>query len=317
MPEGVVVEEVTGTYGRFVIQPLERGYGVTIGNSLRRVLLSSLSGVAVTAIKIDGVQQEFSTIPGVTEDVTDIILNLKGVRIKSRELGDGNINLVLRGPTTWTAADIAEATNDYEILNPEHHIATLAEDAEIVAELRMGQGRGYVPSDDNKRADDPIGVIAIDSIFTPIENARYTITQTRVGDRIDFEKLVFEVTTDGSVAPEDALAQAAALLRDHVNMFIHMDAEPQPVEEEQEVDAEVQRVRELLSQSVDELDLSVRAHNCLKAANIKTIVDLVRREESEMLKFRNFGRKSLQELIEVLEDRGLFFGMDVDKYLGA
>ncbi len=317
MPDGVVVEEVSETYGRFVIQPLERGYGVTVANSLRRVLLSSLTGVAVTAIKIDGVQQEFSTIPGVTEDVTDIILNLKGVRIRSRELGDGNISLVLRGPGMWTAADIAEATNDYEILNPDHHIATLAEDAEIVAELRMGEGRGYVPSDENKRADDPIGVIAIDSIFTPIENARYTITQTRVGDKIDFEKLVFEVTTDGSVAPEDALAQAAALLRDHVNMFIHMDAEPQPVEEEQEVDAEVQRVRELLSQSVDELDLSVRAHNCLKAANIKTIIDLVRREESEMLKFRNFGRKSLQELIEVLEDRGLFFGMDVDKYMGA
>jgi DNA-directed RNA polymerase subunit alpha len=317
MPEGVVVEEVTETYGRFVVQPLERGYGVTIANSLRRVLLSSLSGVAVTAIKIDGVQQEFSTVPGVTEDVTDIILNLKGVRMRSRELGDGNISLVLRGPGTWTAADIAEATNDYEILNPDHHIATLAEDAEIVAELRVGQGRGYVPSDENKRADDPIGVIAIDSIFTPIENARYTITQTRVGDKIDFEKLVFEVTTDGSVAPEDALAQAAGLLRDHVNMFIHMDAEPQPVEEEQEVDAEVQRVRELLTQSVDELDLSVRAHNCLKAANIKTIIDLVRREESEMLKFRNFGRKSLQELIEVLEDRNLFFGMDVDKYMGT
>ncbi len=315
MPDGVVVEEVTPTFGRFVIQPLERGYGVTIGNSLRRVLLSSLPGIAITAIKVDGVQHEFSTIEGVTEDVSDIILNLKGVRFKSRELGDGNVSLVLRGPGTWTAKDIADATNDYDLLNTDHHIATLAEGAEIVADLRMGAGRGYVSADDNKQADDPIGVIAIDSIFTPILNARYTITPTRVGQKIDYEKLVFEVTTDGSVAPEDALAQAAQILRDHVNMFIHMDAEPQPVVEEKEVDAEVQRIRELLSQSVDELDLSVRAHNCLKAANIKNIGELVRRDESEMLKFRNFGRKSLQELIEVLEDRGLYFGMDVEKYM--
>ncbi len=314
MPDGVVVEEVTPTFGRFVIQPLERGYGVTIGNSLRRVLLSSLPGIAITAIKIDGVQHEFSTIEGVTEDVSDIILNLKGVRFRSRELGDGNISLVLRGPLTWTARDIAEATNDYDLLNPDHHIATLAEGAEVVADLRMGAGRGYISAEDNKLPDDPIGVIAIDSIFTPIFNVRYTITPTRVGQNIDYEKLVFEVNTDGSVAPEEALAQAAQILRDHVNMFIHMDAEPVPVVEEKEVDAEVQRIRELLSQSVDELDLSVRAHNCLKAANIKNIGELVRRDESEMLKFRNFGRKSLQELIEVLEDRSLYFGMDVDKY---
>ena len=316
MPDGVTVEQQTDTRGRFVIQPLERGYGVTIGNGLRRVLLSSLPGHAITALRIDGVQHEFSTIPGVTEDVADIILNLKGVRFKSRELGDGDIpNLVLRGPGTWTAQNIQDATNDYEVLNPSHHIATLADDAELVVELRMGLGRGYVPSDDNKRADDPIGVIAIDSIFTPITNVRYTITPTRVGQRVDFERLEMEVHSDGSVKPEDALAQAAQILRDHVSMFIHMDATPPPSEERKEVDAEVQRIRELLSQTVDELDLSVRAHNCLKAANIKNIGDLVRRDESEMLKFRNFGRKSLQELIEVLEERGLYFGMDVDKYL--
>lgn len=316
MPDGVTVEHQTDTRGRFVIQPLERGYGVTIGNALRRVLLSSLPGHAITAIRIDGVQHEFSTIPGVTEDVADIILNLKGVRFKSRELGDGDIpNLVLRGPGTWTAKDIQDATNDYEVLNPDHHIATLSDEAELVVELRMGQGRGYVPSDENKRADDPIGVIAIDAIFTPITNVRYTITPTRVGQRVDFERLEIEVNSDGSVKPEDALAQAAQILRDHVSMFIHMDAAPQVSEERKEVDAEVQRIRELLSQTVDELDLSVRAHNCLKAANIKNIGDLVRRDESEMLKFRNFGRKSLQELIEVLEERGLYFGMDVDKYL--
>ena len=179
----------------------------------------------------------------------------------------------------------------------------------------MERGRGYVPADENKRADDPIGVVAMDSIFTPIQNVRYTIEQTRVGEKIDFEKLTMEVTTDGSILPEDALAQAASLLRDHVSFFRKMDAEPQPTEEEKEVDAEVQRVRELLAQSVYELDLSVRAHNCLKAANIKTIGDLVRREETEMLKFRNFGRKSLQELLQVLEERNLGFGMEVGLYL--
>lgn len=316
MPDGVEVADATETYGQFVIQPLERGYGVTIGNALRRVLLSSLEGVAITALKIDGVQHEFSTIPGVTEDVADIILNLKGVRFRANEgANDSNIHLMLSGPGTWSAKDLLEATADYEILNPEHHIATLGEDAHLAVELRLGRGRGYVPAEENKHQDDPIGVISIDAIFTPIRNVRYAIKPTRVGQKIDYEQLTIEIDTDGSVAPEDALARAATILRDHVNLFIKMDNEPQPTEQEKEVDAEVQRVRELLSQSVDELDLSVRAHNCLKAANIKTIGDLVRREESEMLKFRNFGRKSLQELIQVLEERGLGFGMDVTLYL--
>lgn len=315
MPDGVQVEETTETYGRFVIQPLERGYGVTIGNALRRMLLSSLQGVSITALKIDGVQHEFSTIEGVTEDVADIILNLKGVCFRANEGADGNIHLIVKGPGAWTAKDIADATSEYEVLNPEHHIGSLSNKANFSVELRMERGRGYVPADENKRADDPIGVVAMDAIFTPIRNVRYTIKQTRVGEKIDYESLLLEVMTDGSVLPEDALAQAAQLMRDHVSLFIKMDAEPQPTEEEKEVDAEVQRVRELLAQSVDELDLSVRAHNCLKAANIKTIGDLVRREESEMLKFRNFGRKSLQELLQVLEERNLQFGMEVDKYL--
>lgn len=315
MPDGVHVAEANETYGQFVIQPLERGFGVTIGNALRRVLLSSLQGVAVTAIKIDGVQHEFSTIPGVTEDVSDIILNLKGVRFKANENAGGNIHLVLKGPGTWTANDLAKATSEYEILNPGHHLAALSDDANFAVELRVEVGRGYVPADENKHPDDPIGVIAIDSVFTPIKNVRYTITPTRVGQKIDYERLEIEVNTDGSVLPDDALAQAATILRDHIGFFIKMDSEPQVVEEEKEVDAEVQRIREMLAQPVDELDLSVRAHNCLKAANIKTIGDLVRREEGEMLKFRNFGRKSLQELVLVLEDRGLGFGMDVDQYL--
>lgn len=315
MPDGIQVEDASDVYGRFVIQPLERGFGVTIGNALRRVLLSSLQGVAITAIKIDGVQHEFSTVPGVTEDVADIILNLKGVRFEAVEGVDTNIHLTLRGPGTWTAADLGKATNDYRVLNPDHLVATLGNDATLNVELRMGRGRGYVQADDNKQADDPIGVIAIDSIFTPIKNVKYTVTPTRVGQRIDYERLALEITTDGSVTAEDALAQAASILRDHVNLFITMEAETVQVEETKEVDAEVQRIRELLSQPVDELDLSVRAHNCLKAANIKNIGDLVRREESEMLKFRNFGRKSLQELIQVLEERGLHFGMDVEKYM--
>ncbi|MCH8277257.1 MAG: DNA-directed RNA polymerase subunit alpha [Bacteroidetes bacterium] len=315
MPDGVQVEETTEIYGRFIIQPLERGYGVTIGNALRRMLLSSLQGVSITAIKIDGIQHEFSTIEGVSEDVSDIILNLKGVRFRANEGAEGNIHLIVKGPGNWTASNIAAATSEYEILNPEHHIGSLSDNANFAVELRMERGRGYVPADENKRPDDPIGIVAMDAIFTPIQNVRYTIKQTRVGEKIDYESLLLEVTTDGSVLPEDALAQAATIMRDHVSLFIKMDAEPQPTEEEKEVDAEVQRVRELLAQSVDELDLSVRAHNCLKAANIKTIGDLVRREESEMLKFRNFGRKSLQELLQVLDERNLQFGMDMGDYL--
>ena len=315
MPEGVQVEESTDTLGRFVIQPLERGYGITIGNAFRRVMLSSLRGVAITAVRIDGVQHEFATVPGVSEDVADIILNLKGVRLKSESANSGNISLELEGAGTWTAKDLADASPEFEVLNPDHLIATLDEDAKLQVELRIGAGRGYVPAEENKRADDPIGVIAIDAIFTPIKNAKYNVAQTRVGQKIDYERLEIEVETDGSVTPEEAITQAAMILREHVSLFIKVDAEPEQVVQEKEVDAEVQRMRGLFMQSVDELDLSVRAHNCLKAANIKTIGDLVRREESEMLKFRNFGRKSLQELMEVLEERGLKFGMDVDKYV--
>ena len=315
MPEGVLVEEVTDTYGRFVVRPLERGYGVTLGNSFRRILLSSLKGMATTAIRIDGVQHEFSTIPGVTEDVADVILNLKGVRFRAKDNESPAVSLRLEGPGAWTAKDIADATSEADVLNPEHHIATLDAGSKLDVELRLGVGRGYVPADENKQPDDPIGVIAIDSIFTPIRNVRYNVTPTRVGQKIDYERLTMEISTDGSVTAEEAITQAAKILRDHVSMFIQVDSEPQPTKLEKEVDAEVQRMRTLLLQSVDDLDLSVRAHNCLKAANIKSIGDLVRREESEMLKFRNFGRKSLQELINVLEERDLRFGMDVDRYL--
>lgn len=315
MPDGVTVEEMSDTYGRFVVQPLERGYGLTIGNAFRRVLLSSLGGTAITALKIDGVQHEFSTIPGVTEDVSDIILNLKGVRFRADEEDEGSVSIQLEGPGEWTAKDIGEATADFEVLNPDHHIATLAEDADVRVDLRIGQGRGYVPAEENKRPDDPIGVVAVDSIFTPILNVKYDVSPTRVGQKIDYERLTMEIETDGSITPEDALTQAAAILRDHIGLFVEVDTEPEEAEETTEVDAEVQRVRAILGQSVDDLDLSVRAQNCLRAASIKTIGDLVSREESEMLKFRNFGRKSLQELVQVLEERNLRFGMDVDRYL--
>lgn len=315
MPEGVIVEKASASYGRFVIHPLERGFGVTIGNALRRVLLSSLQGVVVTGIRIEGVQHEFSTVKGVTEDVSDIILNLKGVRFRAHEYAGGTINLLLKGPCTWTAQDLSDATGDYEVLNPDHYIATLSDKAHLEVELRIEAGRGYVPAQENKRADDAIGVIAIDAIFTPIQSVRYTVKPTRVGQRIDYERLEIEISTDGSVVPDDAMAQAATILRDHINLFIKMDAMPVVELTESEIDLETQRTRDMLAQPVDELELSVRAHNCLKAANIKTIGDLVRRGESEMLKFRNFGRKSLLELVAVLEDRGLNFGMDVVQYL--
>lgn len=315
MPDGVQVEEMNETFGQFAVQPLERGYGVTIGNAFRRVLLSSLPGSAITAVRIDGVQHEFSTIPGVTEDVADIILNLKGVRLRAGAEEEGHVTLHLEGPGEVTAAAIAAATSEFEVLNPEHVIATLADEADVYVELRVGRGHGYVAADDNKSPDDPIGVIAVDAIFTPIRNVRYTVTPARVGERIDYERLVMEIETDGSVTPEEALTTAAQILRDHVNLFIAVEHEVEVPAEEKEVDAEVQRIRAMLAQSVDDLDLSVRAQNCLKAAQIKTIGDLVRREESEMLKFRNFGRKSLQELVQVLEERGLRFGMDVERYL--
>ncbi len=315
MPDGIQIEDASEFSGRFSLQPLERGYGVTIGNAMRRVLLSSLEGVAITGVKIDGVQHEFSTIEGVTEDVADIILNLKEVRFRAvEEAEDGTIHLVIRGPGLFTAKDIGAATNDYEVLNPDHHIATLDENAALNIELRIECGRGYIPADENKRADDPIGVVAIDAVFTPIRNVKYSVKTTRVGHKIDYEYLTMEIETDGSISAEEALMQAATILRNHVDLFISMDSVPDPAEKAEVLDTETQRIRELLVQPVDELDLSVRAQNCLKAANITNIGDLVSREESEMLKFRNFGRKSLQELVHVLSDRGLHFGMSEEKY---
>ena len=311
MPDGVRIEDANSSFARFIIQPLERGFGITVGNALRRVLLSSLQGTAITGLRIDGIHHEFSTIPGVTEDVSDIILNLKGVRLRAKDFADGAVHMRVKGPGQWTAGMIAQNSSEYSVLNPGHHIADLAQDADFDVELRVETGRGYVRDVDNKREDDPIGVIAMDAAFSPIEKVRTMVRPTRVGQRVDYESLEVEVTTDGSVFPQDALTQAATILRDHVNLFIDMDFAfvlPQPKEE---VDVDAERRREYMNQSVEELELSVRAANCLKAANIRTIGDLVSRDVSTMLKFRNFGRKSLQELVEVLKERGLSFGMDM------
>ncbi|HUI66441.1 MAG TPA: DNA-directed RNA polymerase subunit alpha [Bacteroidota bacterium] len=317
MPEKIQLDESTysPTFGRFIVQPLEKGFGVTIGNAMRRVLLSSLPGYAVTAFRVDGVQHEFSTIPGVVEDVPDMVLNLKQIRMKLVNKKTNRIVVPLKGPMDFTAADIQKASPDVEILNPKLHIATLNADANFELDLRIGRGVGYVVAEENKSPDQTVGVISIDSIFTPIMNVRYFVETTRVGQQTDYEKLTIEIDTDGSIAPEDALAYAGKILRDHIQLFINFDMEPEAPKEESEQDVEFSRIRKVLLTPVDELELSVRSHNCLRAANIKTIADLVRREESELLKFRNFGRKSLAELAEIIEAEKLSFGMDVSKYL--
>ncbi len=317
MPEAVILEDssYSPTFGRFTLQPLERGYGVTLGNSLRRVLISSLPGAAIVAVKFSNVLHEFSTIPGVVEEVTEIILNLKQVRIKLLNKKANKIEISFNGKGVWTAADIQRNSADIEVLNPGLHIATLNDSAKFDVELRLGRGKGYVPSQENKSPDYPLGMIAIDAIYSPIVNATYEIQNVRIGDRNDYEKLILNVITDGSITPDDAVTQAAKILKDHLQLFINLDIEHDESHPDNQKDAEKERLRKILLTNVDDLELSVRSHNCLRAANIRTISDLVRKDESEMLKFRNFGRKSLAELMEIVENLGLDFGMDVDKYI--
>lgn len=317
MPEAVVLDEAnyTNSFGRFTLQPLERGYGVTLGNSIRRVLLSSLQGSAITSVKFSGVLHEFTTIEGIVEDVSEIILNLKQVRMKFLSKKPNKIDISLTGPCEWTAADIQKASNEVEILNPELHIATLNNNAKIDIEIRVGKGVGYVPAAENISPDQTIGVIPIDSIFTPIKLVKYFVENVRIGDKNDYEKLTLEITTDGSITPDDALTQAAKILREHVQLFINFDMEQEEEQSVSQKDSETERIRKILLTPVDDLELSVRSHNCLKAANIKNLAELVRKDEQEMLKFRNFGRKSLAELMEIVETLGLDFGMDVDKYI--
>lgn len=321
MPEIIELDEGTysATYGKFFVHPLERGFGVTIGNSLRRVLLASLQGAAISSVRVEAeppVLHEFSTIPGVMEDVAEIVLNLKEVRLKLLNKRPNKVFLTFKGAGEFTAADLQKGNTDFEVLNPEHHIATLTEDTNFSIELSIKRGRGYFTADENREANMAIGTIPIDSIFSPVRNVTFSVENTRVGQRTDYEKLNLEIWTDGSITPDDALSQAAKIMRDHIQLFINLDqtAEEEP---EQEIDEEVLRVRKLLKQPVESLELSVRSANCLKEAQIKSVADLVRHTEDELLNFKNFGRKSYIELQEKLEVKGLDFGMDVDKFLGT
>jgi DNA-directed RNA polymerase subunit alpha len=316
MPDRLIVHETSTTnHGVFILQPLEGGYGATIGNSFRRVLLSSIPGAAIVAVRISGVLHEFQTIPGVTEDMCEIILNLKGVRMKMQDKKSTQVAFRLKGPHTFTAKDIQTASDQVEVLNPDHYIATLAKDADIEVEIIVGRGKGYVPAEENRNAEYPVNTIAIDSIFTPIKNVKPTVEPFRVGQKTDYERLTLDVETDGTISAEEAMEQAARILREHIQLFINFDAEEEHEHEDEARDAEFARVRRILITAVDDLELSVRSHNCLKAASIRTLADLVRRQESDMLKFRNFGRKSLAELTDIVQQFNLHFGMDVDKYL--
>lgn len=316
MPKGIKIEnpENIPNYARVIVEPLERGWGLTIGNALRRILLSSLQGAAVVSIKSDNVLHEFSTINGVVEDVTDIILNIKKLRVKLLTDEDVIIKLDVKGDGEVKASDI-EKNPLVEILNPDLHIATINSDAKLKIEMRVSDGRGYVSAELNKRENDEIGVLPIDAVFSPVQKVNYTVENTRVGQRTDLDKMVMEIWTDGSITVEDSLGYAAKILYDHLAIFINFEAEFEPLREEI-TDEKTERMRQILKMRVDELELSVRSNNCLRAANINTVGDLVRNQESDMLKYKNFGRKSLIELNQVLANLGLSFGIDVDKILG-
>jgi DNA-directed RNA polymerase subunit alpha len=304
-------ETLTPFYGKFTAEPLERGFGITVGNSLRRILLSSLQGAAITSVKIDGVLHEFSTIPGVKEDATEILLNLKEVRLKLHTEGAKTIRIKADGPKEVKAGDIITG-EAVEILNPDHHIATLSRDAKLSVEMVIKTGRGYVPAERNKEENQAIGAMAIDSIFSPIKKVNYTVTNARVGQITDYDKLTLEAWTDGSIAPEEAVAHAAKILKEQLAIFITFEEEEEAEGTKEPEDNQV--LNENLFRSVDELELSVRSANCLKHANIKYIGDLVQKTEAEILATKNFGRKSLNEIKEILTDMGLSLGMKIDNW---
>lgn len=317
-PDKVIMHKETDNYGLFEFSPLEKGYGVTVGNAMRRILLSSLEGWAITSIRIPGTDHEFSTIKGVLEDVTEIVLNLKQVRFK--KMLDSNesekIFVSLKGKEQFTAGEIARYTNAFEILNPDFVICSMEPYVNLEIELTVEKGRGYVPADDNVQENAPIGEIAIDSIFTPIKNVKYHIEDFRVEQRTDFEKLIFEVKTDGSIHPEEALKEAAKIMIRHLVLFsdesILLDTQVQS--HKSEVDENMLHMRKILKTPLSDLDLSVRAYNCLKAAEIRTLGELVSYHIEDLLKFRNFGKKSLTELEDFVKEKGLNFGMEVSKY---
>ena len=304
-------ETLTPIYGKFAAEPFERGFGITIGNSLRRILLSSLQGAAITSVKIDGVLHEFSTVPGVKEDATEIILNLKEVRLKLHTEGPKTIRVKADGPRDLKAGDII-TSDAVEILNPDHHIATLTRDAKLSMEMVVKTGRGYVPAERNKEENQPIGTLPIDAIFSPIRKVNYTVTNARVGQITDYDKLTLEVWTDGSLNPEEAMAYAAKILKDQLSIFITFEEEEET--EGAKDQEETEGLNENLFRSVDELELSVRSANCLKHANIKLIGDLVQKTEAEILATKNFGRKSLNEIKEILAEMGLSLGMKLENW---
>lgn len=308
----VETDTFTNTYGKFTAEPFERGFGTTLGNSLRRVLLSSLQGGAITSVKIKGVLHEFSSIPGVAEDVTSIILNLKGVRLKVHGHEPRVIRIVHKGSGVVTAGDII-TDNNVEVLNCNHHIATCSVDANLEMEMIVRIGKGYVPADRNRDEKSPVGTIPVDSIFTPITKVNFVVTNARVGQMTDYDKLSLEVWTDGSVKPDDAVAYAAKILKEQLSIFINFDEETEPVQEV-ECDDERDKINENLYRLVDELELSVRSANCLKNAGIKLIGELVSKTEAEMLKTQNFGRKSLNEIKDILGDMGLTLGMKLEDF---
>jgi DNA-directed RNA polymerase subunit alpha len=314
MPKEVQVEDSTRTnkYTKFMIEPLERGFGITLGNALRRTLLSSIQGAAPVALRIDGVLHEFSTIPGVYEDVAEIVLNVKSLRLKFN--GDEPKILVLETNKkgNLTAKDI-KTNGEIEIMNPDLHLVKITEDVKFRMEIDASVGRSYVLSEQNKRDDAPVGTVFLDSMFSPVHKINFSVENTRVGQRTDYDRLILEVWTDGSLTPEDALCFSSKILKDHLQLFIKLEEELEMAEEEV-IDEETLRIRNLLKTRVDELELSVRSSNCLRAANIQTLEELVQKTEAEMLKYRNFGRKSLTELNTILSDLGLSFGMDISKY---
>tara|TARA_B100001971_G_scaffold131079_1_gene121020 strand:+ start:725 stop:1696 length:972 start_codon:yes stop_codon:yes gene_type:complete len=301
------------TLGTFELQPLERGYGITLGNSLRRVLLTCIPGAAITNIRIDGVQHEFSTIKGVREDVADIIQNLKGVRFKLMENDPDKVTLTVKGPGKFTAKDIQKASDQFKILNGNHYITELNKDAKMDIELRIGIGKGYVPSEENELPNAPVGTLSIDSIFNPVTKVTYDVSPVP-GAKEPIEILTMSVETDGSITSKDAISHASSVMVDHLK-YVEAIASPEVLEVSAGISEEDLKIRDLLKRTIDEMELSVRSHNCLQAAGIKFIFEMVKKEESEMLKYKNFGRKSLTELVEKLDEMGLHFGMDVDTYL--
>ncbi|HOI26249.1 MAG TPA: DNA-directed RNA polymerase subunit alpha [Paludibacteraceae bacterium] len=317
-PDKVILLESDNFQGKFEFRPLEPGYGITIGNALRRILLSSLEGFAITSVKIDGVDHEFSAIPGVIEDVTNIILNLKQVRFKQKveEVENEKVTISVSGTEVFKAGDIAKSLTGFEVLNPDLVICRLDPEAKFKMEMNIGKGRGYVPAEENRIPGSEIGVIAIDSIFTPIRNVKYTVENYRVEQKTDYEKLILEISTDGSIHPKEALKEAAKILIYHFMLFsdekITLDANDGDGNEE--FDEEVLHMRQLLKTKLVDMDLSVRALNCLKAADVETLGELVVFNKNDLLKFRNFGKKSLTELDQLLDNLSLSFGMDISKY---